>query len=88
MVPCGLRTVFPLKKVTVSLPVLVTETSATWALVPAMLTESGQAASAVPARATMGRMLEIILKTENRGLTEEIVCLRVDGRVRRQCRGL
>lgn len=59
------RTVFPLKTVTASLPVLVTAMVAVWSTVSTIATERGQAAMAVLARAATARMLKAMV---SRGL--------------------
>jgi len=64
LVAWSLRTVLPLKTVRGSEPVLVIATWATWSTAPTISTDRGhETAMAVPARATIGRMLEIILRT-------------------------
>lgn len=64
MVLCSLRTVLPLKTVTASSPVLVTETCRVWSVEPAISTDRGQAAMAAPARAATGRTLESIFAAQ------------------------
>lgn len=54
-----------MKTVTVSDPVLVTETVAIWLVTPTISTERGQPAIATLARAAAETILEIILKSMN-----------------------
>lgn len=56
-----LRTVLPLKTVTVSDPVLVTATVAMWSVISTISTERGQPAMVTPARAATESIFEIII---------------------------